>query len=69
MDDTKEILTDTPWWNYKQAKDLPLEVVEKMWRTLGRIHTACEQKHPADPEFMTKDQIRAACARALPEYQ
>lgn len=52
--------------NYKQAKELPPEIVERMWRTLDAIAEACEFKHPADPEFMTKDQIKAAAQRALP---
>ena len=61
------MLMDTPFTNYKQAKDLPPEIVEKMWRTLDRICVACEQKHPADPDFMTKDQIKMACESALPD--
>lgn len=62
------MLTDTPWTNYKQAKDLPPDMVEKMWRALDKIAVACEQKHPADPEFMTKDQIKGVAERALPSH-
>lgn len=63
------MLDQTPnkWSNYKQAADLPPDVVERMWRTLDRIAEACNWKHPADLEFMTKDQIKAACERALPK--
>jgi diadenosine tetraphosphate (Ap4A) HIT family hydrolase len=56
----------TKWRNYKQAKNLPPEVVERMWRTLDRIAEACQWEHPADPEFMTKKEIGAAATRALP---
>lgn len=52
--------------NYKQARYLPPAAVERMWRALDAIAESCEFKHPADPEFMTKDQIREAALRALP---
>lgn len=59
-------MTGRRFWNYKQAKELPPDIVERMWRTLDMIAESCERKHPADPEFMTKDQIRSACLRAIP---
>lgn len=62
------MLTDTPWTNYKQAADLPPEMVEKMWRALDGIAESCEKKHPADVDFMTKDQIKNLCEKASPSF-
>lgn len=62
------MLTDTPWTNYKQASDLPPDLVEKMWRALDSIAEACEKKHPADVDFMTKDQIKKLAERSSPSF-
>ena len=57
------------WQNYKQAKDLPADVVERMWRALDRIAEACECKHPADISFMSKDAIRETARQAAPHNE
>lgn len=56
------------WMNYKQAANLPPEVVERMWRTLDRIAEGANPAlKPGYPDYMNKAQIVAAAKRAVPQ--
>jgi hypothetical protein len=54
------------WWNYKQAGELPPEVVERMWRALAHIGECASIKHPGHVDFMNKDAIAELALSALP---
>ena len=57
----------TAWWNYKQAADLPPEVVERMWRALDRIAEGANPAlKPGYPDFMNKAQIAELAKSAVP---
>ena len=54
------------WSNYKQAGDLPPEVVERMWRALARIAACAGVTHPGHVDFMSKAEIQELALSALP---
>ena len=59
--------TAGPWWNYKQAADLPPEIVERMWRALDQIAEGANPSlKPGYAAYLNKAGIVAIAKKAAP---
>lgn len=55
------------WWNYKQAADLPADVVERMWRALDQIAEGANPGlKPGYATYLSKADIVTIAKRAAP---